>query len=115
VTPSTKAAQYVTDGPELYRTRDGHLLMLWSSYSNDDKYIQTIARSKSGTLEGPWEQLAPLVYQDSGHGMLFHRFDGSLMLVLHRPFRNARGKLYEMKDAGDHLEVVRERTDLDAP
>ncbi len=36
------------------------------------------------------------------------------MLVLHRPFRGARGKPYEMKDAGDHLELVRERMDLDA-
>lgn len=115
VTPSTTSSQYVTDGPELFRTHDGHLLMLWSSYSNDDKYIQTIARSKSGSIEGPWEQLAPLVYEDSGHGMLFHAFDGSLLLVLHRPFHNARGKLYEIKDAGDHLEVVRERKDLDAP
>ena len=53
-------------------------------------------------------------YEDSGHGMLFHAFDGKLMLVLHRPFRGARGKLYEMKDTGDHLEIVRERTDLDA-
>jgi beta-xylosidase len=115
VTPSTAASQYVTDGPELYRTRDGHLLMLWSSYSHDDKYIQTTARSKSGSIQGPWEQLQPLVYEDSGHGMLFHAFDGQLMLILHRPFHNARGKIYEMKDAGDHLEVLRERTDLDAP
>lgn len=115
VTPSIRSLQYVTDGPELYRTRDGHLLMLWSSYSNDDKYIQTVARSKSGSIEGPWEQLAPLVYEDSGHGMLFHAFDGSLMLILHRPFHNARGKIYAMKDDGDHLEVVQERTDLDTP
>jgi hypothetical protein len=35
------------------------------------------------------------------------------MMVLHRPFRGARGKLYEMRDEGDHLEVVKERTDLD--
>jgi len=111
--PSTKSEQYVTDGPELYRTHDGHLLMLWSSYGTDDKYIQTIARSQSGTLKGPWQQLDPLVYEDSGHGMLFKSFDGSLMLILHRPFRNARGKIYAMKDAGDHLEVLNERTDLD--
>lgn len=115
VTPSTTALQYVTDGPELYRTHDGHLLMLWSSYAHDDTYIQTVARSRSGSIEGPWEQLAPLLHQDSGHGMLFRSFEGKLMLVVHRPFRNARGKLYEMEDAGDHLEVVRERTDLDAP
>jgi hypothetical protein len=75
--------------------------------------VQAQARSKSGTIKGPWEQLPPLVWQDSGHGMLFHTFEGQLMLVLHRPFRNARGKLYEMQDAGDHLEVMRERTDMD--
>jgi len=112
VTPSTRESSYVTDGPELFRSRDGHLLMLWSSYENGS-YVETEARSKSGELTGPWEQLAPLVKQDSGHGMLFRTFDGQLMMVLHRPFQNARAKLYEMSDDGDHLRVVRERTDLD--
>lgn len=109
---STRENTYVTDGPELFRTRDGHLLMLWSSY-DDSGYVQTVARSKSGELKGPWEQLPPLVRQDSGHGMLFHTFDGQLMLVLHRPFNHARAKLYEMKDEGGHLRVLRERNDLD--
>ncbi len=88
---TTKENHYVTDGPELFRTNDGHLLMLWSSYENAG-YVQTIARSKSGTLQGPWEQLPPLLRNDSGHGMLFHTFDGQLMLVLHHPFRGAAGK-----------------------
>ena len=105
---------YVTDGPELYRTTDGHLLMLWSSYEHGS-YVQTIARSTTGALPGPWEQLPPLVKEDSGHGMLFRTFEGQLMMVLHRPFRNARGKLYEMADVGDNLRVNRERTDLDGP
>lgn len=108
---SVKENTYVTDGPELFRTRDGHLLMLWSSYDNGG-YVETVARSKSGELKGPWEQLPPLVRGDSGHGMLFHTFDGQLMMVLHRPFRNARAKIYEMSDDGDRLRVVRERYDL---
>ncbi len=112
--PDAGQLSYVTDGPELYQTRDGHLLMLWSSYENGS-YVQTVARSASGKLAGPWQQLAPLVKGDSGHGMLFRTFDGQLMLILHRPFNNARGKLYETADRGDHLEVLRERTDLDAP
>jgi beta-xylosidase len=112
--PAKPQDTYVTDGPELFRTRDGHLLMLWSSWENGS-YVQTVARSKSGALEGPWEQLPPLVKEDSGHGMLFHTFGGQLMMVLHRPFRNARGKLYDMEDLGDHLRIVRERTDLDGP
>lgn len=103
---------YVTDGPELYRTRTGTLLMIWSSYGQGG-YVQAQARSKSGTIEGPWEQLGPLVMRDSGHGMLFRTFEGKLMMVLHRPFNNALGKLYEMRDAGDRLEVVREATELD--
>lgn len=111
-TASRREGHYVTDGPEMFRTKDDHLLMLWSSY-DDSGYVETVARSKSGELKGPWEQLEPLIRQDSGHGMLFHTFDGQLMLVLHRPFNNARAKLYEMSDEGDHLRVIRERTDLD--
>jgi beta-xylosidase len=111
-TASRKENRYVTDGPELFRTKDNHLLMLWSSYDKNG-YVETIARSKSGDLKGPWEQLPPLVRQDSGHGMLFHAFDGQLMMVLHRPFNNARAKLYEMQDDGDHLTILRQRTDLD--
>lgn len=103
---------YVTDGPQLFTTRTGRLLMLWSSYDKDG-YVQSQARSTTGKLEGPWEQLPPLVRHDSGHGMLFNRFDGQLMMIVHRPFKNARGKLYEMRDAGDRLEIIRQRIDLD--
>lgn len=112
IKPDTSPLTYTTDGPQLYRTGEGRLLMLWSSYENGS-YVQTIARSKSGDLAGPWEQLDPLVKNDSGHGMLFHTFEGQLMMVLHRPFQNARAKLYEMADRGDRLEIVRQRTDLD--
>jgi beta-xylosidase len=112
-TPSVRQRHYVTDGPQLYRTKTDQLLMLWSSY-NKQGYVQTIARSKSGKLEGPWEQLKPLVYGDSGHGMLFSTFDGKLMLVLHQPFRwpLSRAKLYEVQDTGNNIRIVRERHDL---
>ncbi|NGO45870.1 glycoside hydrolase family 43 protein [Streptomyces ureilyticus] len=113
---------YVTDGPQLYRTPDKSLIMLWSTYeknvANPDGtigglYVQTYAVSKSGDIKGPWSQRRTLVRNDSGHGMLFHTFDGRLMMVLHRPFNNARGKLYEMQLLGHELRVLRQRTDLD--
>jgi hypothetical protein len=104
---SAKARTYVTDGPFLYRTRNGKLLMLWSSY-RDGLYMEALAYSVSGKLEGPWRQSAPLVGNDSGHGMLFHTFDNKLMLVLHHPFRQAHAKLYEMRDTGDTIVVARE-------
>jgi hypothetical protein len=124
---SNQIVPYVTDGPEVYRTPDGALLMLWSTYEknvNEDDgtvsgtYVETWAVSRSGRLEGPWQQRRPLIRRDSGHGMLFHAFAEhggreQLMMVLHRPFNNARGKLYDVKFAGSELRIVRQRTDLD--
>jgi beta-xylosidase len=108
----TRELSYVTDGPELFRTGDGHLLMLWSSFGPGG-YIETVARSKSGEVAGPWEQLPPLLEVDGGHGMLFHSFDGRLLMVLHRTNTDAYAKIYEIEDDGDHLGVLRERADLD--
>jgi beta-xylosidase len=117
--PSARENHYVTDGPELFRTKNGTLLMLWASYMKNelgrDGYVQTLARSTSGELQGPWVQLEPLIGNDSGHGMLFRSLEGKLMLVLHQPFQNARGKIYEMEDAGDRLRVVKYREDLSGP
>ncbi len=104
---SAKARTYVTDGPFVYRTRNGKLLMLWSSY-RDGQYMEALAYSVSGKLEGPWRQSAPLVGDDSGHGMLFRTFDDKLMLVLHHPFRQAHAVLYEMRDTGDTIVVDHE-------
>jgi beta-xylosidase len=100
------AHPYVTDGPELYKTRTGKLLMIWSSYDKGS-YVEALAHSTSGKLAGPWKQDGILVGGDSGHGMIFHAFDGRLMLVLHQPFdgRLARAKIYEIEDAGDTLKV----------
>lgn len=105
---------YVTDGCQLYRTSRNQLVMLWSTYDKGS-YVQTIARSASGKLEGPWEQLEPLVLDDSGHGMLFQTFQGDWMLILHSPFRmpESRCRLYDMIDTGDSFLVKSSRTDLD--
>jgi beta-xylosidase len=117
--PSARPALYVTDGPELFRSRTGRLLMLWSSYEKNtfgrDGYVEAIARSKSGEINGPWEQLPPLVRNDSGHGMLFRTFAGRLMLVVHQPFVGAHAKIYEMDDLGDNLRVGKFRDDLSGP
>lgn len=112
--PDASQLSYVTDGCQLYRTKDGTLTMLWSSY-RDGVYIETQARSKTGKLEGPWEQLDPLVDGDSGHGMFFDTFGKQRMLVVHRPFGKptTRAKLYDIEDAGDRFRVVRPRGDLD--
>lgn len=98
---------YVTDGPWLYRTKTGKLLMLWSSFSSGG-YTVGIATSQSGKLAGPWTQQAePLWAKDGGHPMVFRRFDGQLMLTFHSPNNSpqTRQRLYEVEDTGDTLRL----------
>ncbi len=105
----TYPGSYVTDGPYLYRTRAGRLLMTWSSFANG-AYTTGIAISESGRLRGPWRQQAePLFTDDGGHGMTFRRFDGGLMFVLHQPNRppNERARLFELEDTGDTIRIVK--------
>ena len=113
---SNDQLSYVTDGCQLYRSKTGELLMLWSAYERGS-YVQTQARSASGSIEGPWVHLEPLVKGDSGHGMLFRSFEGELLLVLHQPFQmpRSRAKIYEIEDLGDSFRVVRARDDLHGP
>jgi beta-xylosidase len=105
-TTANTPQNYVTDGPELFRTRGGKLLMIWSSYQHG-QYVETLAHSESGKFKGPWKQDHILVGEDSGHGMLFRTFAGKLMLVLHQPFnaRLARAKLFEIEDTGDTIRL----------
>src|SRR5262245_11532776 len=105
-----KSPQYhcrVTDGPYLYRSRSGKLLMIWSSFGKGG-YTVGVAVSASGKLRGPWEQQAePLYANDGGHGMIFKRFDGQLMLVLHQPNKSGqeRARLFELEDTGETLKI----------
>jgi arabinan endo-1,5-alpha-L-arabinosidase len=95
----------VTDGPFLHRLADGTLIMLWSTFSAKG-YVQAVARSASGEIEGPWKQDAePLFAEDGGHGMIFRAFDGKRMLVLHQPNGRSleRARLFTLNEAAGAL------------
>jgi GH43 family beta-xylosidase len=99
----------VTDGPFLYRTSNGKLLMIWSSFSVND-YSVGIAESVTGKITGPWKQQErPLFTGDGGHRMIFRTFDGRLMLSLHKPNNDPdeRAHFYELTDTGDSLILCR--------
>ena len=101
--------RHITDGPFLYRTKSGRLLMLWSTFGWRG-YTTLIAASESGSLFGPWVQHPrPLFAEDGGHAMIFHTFDGTPMVALHHPNRspNERALLLELEDTGDTVEIVR--------
>ena len=80
---ATEQNHNVTDGPYMYRTSYGKLLMIWSTVN--ERYFQCIASSDNGSITGNWSHLEPLFTDDGGHGMLFKDMNGNLKLTLHCP------------------------------
>jgi hypothetical protein len=105
-TTSSDPRYYVASGPSLYRTRNGNLVMIWSSLRNG-KAAVALARSLTGEVRGPWRQSGTLLMDDSAQGSIFKAFDGRLMMVVHRPSPGggARARLVELEDTGDTVRI----------
>ena len=100
----------VTDGPYLFKTQTGKLGMIWTSWVFSD-YVQGVAYSESGTLDGPWvQEKEPITPPNFGHGMLFRTFEGKLLMSVHS-HKSVHGRtvriphLFEVDDSGDKLVV----------
>lgn len=99
---------YVTDGPWLHRMANGELIMLWSSFNNGD-YSVGVAKSDSGNILGPWQQMpVPLYSGDGGHCMVFRTFEGQLLLAYHRPnpTPNERPYFIPLQENDSLVEIV---------
>ena len=89
-TDAGKNSGTITDGPFLYKTKTGRLLMLWSALGTND-YCVKVAYSSNGRPDGKWRQQPFALYEktktrrDGGHGMLFTAPDGTLTLSVHSP------------------------------
>jgi len=110
--PSVRAISrggYVTDGPFLYRCKNGDLVMIWSSFG-EKGYFQGVLKSDNGEIDGKWIEQKPLFEENGGHGMLFTDFDGKLKLSLHAP-NSPRGterlNLYNLEDVNGTLSVLK--------
>ena len=100
--------RWVTDGPCFYRTHTGELLLFWSSL-RDGQYVEAIARSDNGDIDGNWIHNDELLFaKDGGHGMAFKGLDGQLYFTLHSPNTNYHENpvFFKIKDTGDN--IVRE-------
>lgn len=102
----TKIPAYVSDGNFVYKTKDGTLLILWSSFKNG-KYCVAISRSASGKLAGPWTcDPEPIFEEDGGHPMVFKDFDGNLKLVFHQPNSgHSHPVILPLEDTGNSLVI----------
>ena len=104
--PAPLPTSYVTDGCFLYRTKSGKLLMIWSSFMNNN-YAIGVAESVTGSVMGPWKQHDdPLFSKHGGHGMIFTTFEGKLCITFHQPNTPSgkeRAKIFELEDTGDDI------------
>lgn len=98
----------VTDGPFLFHTADGGLSMLWSTPCKGKGYAVGLARSASGSIDGPWTvSNEPLFSDDGGHAMLFSTFEGEQLMSLHQPNKkpNERARFLNVQMLRDGLQL----------
>lgn len=98
---------FVTDGPFMYRTKEGRLLMIWSTFTQKG-YTQAVAYSDNGEIDGNWYHEKPLFDDNGGHGMIFDDFDGNKYLILHSPNENPleRPALIRIAEENDTIRLV---------
>ena len=93
---------YITDGPCMYKTELGDLLMLWSM-KGERGYIECVYKSDNGTLFGEFVPDTLLYGDGGGHGMIFKTHEGKEKFVLHTP--NTRGleraKIFDLTLSGE--------------
>ncbi|MBQ6334827.1 MAG: family 43 glycosylhydrolase [Erysipelotrichaceae bacterium] len=92
--------RYVTDGPFLYRSEDGILHLIWSSYGKKG-YCELLAHSDNDEIDGKWSiDEKALFEKDGGHGMIYRDKQGALSLIMHYPntFNKERPLIRYLKD-----------------
>lgn len=98
---------FITDGPFMYRTKEDRLLMIWSTFTPKG-YVQAVAYSDNGEIDGNWLHEKPMFEENGGHGMIFEAFDGKKYLILHSPNEhpNERPFLFDITEENGTLKLV---------
>lgn len=96
---------YITDGPFMYRTSTGELLLIWSTFVNH-MYCQCVAKSSNTELDGEFVHLPPIITNDGGHGMIF-KADDKLYLTFHTPNKSLEEHptFKELIDTGNSIKI----------
>jgi GH43 family beta-xylosidase len=104
VTPICRT-HFVTDGPFMYRSATGALLMIWSSFIKGN-YAEFVVRFKDGKLGPEFEHLTPLLDNDGGHGMIFADNE-RIYFTYHTPNKSLseRPEFCVIEDCGDSLAI----------
>lgn len=97
---------YATDGPYMFTTKTGTLLMLWSTYIKGN-YAECLVRFENGSIKNDFCHIDPIIDDDGGHGMLFTA-DGELYLTFHTPntTEEEHPAFIRVVDAGDRINKI---------
>lgn len=103
ITKASDDGHFITDGPFMFRTKTGRLLMIWSTFINS-QYAECLVRFNDNTITGSFEHLDPIIDDDGGHGMLFYAGD-KLCFTYHTPNRSGyeHPAFMTLNDCGDTL------------
>ena len=96
---------YVTDGPFLFRTKTNELIMIWSTFIQN-QYAECMVRFNGGEIGTDFVHLEPLIKNDGGHGMIFKK-DDELILTFHTPNQTLfeRPSFKKLTDKETHFEL----------
>lgn len=107
----------VTDGPCLYRTKNGRLIMLWSNISKSGGYAVGMAVSDNGEIDGNWIHYPEAFFErgsfseyDGGHPMIFNTLEDQLMMAVHSPNGETNGvfetaRFIPLEESGNMLKI----------
>lgn len=97
---------YITDGPFMYKTSGGALLLIWSTFIKH-QYSQCVVRFSNGEIDATPEHLPPLITNDGGHGMIFKTQEGPV-LTFHTPNQTGaeRPVFRKLRDTGNNIEII---------
>ena len=89
---------YFTDGPSVYKKKNGQLVILWSSWGENGYTVgQTV--SESGNIQGPWTHVDKPVFERDWQvdGMIFETIEGEreIYVTLSKPKRRRASSVYE--------------------
>ncbi len=98
---------FITDGPFMYRTKEDKLLMIWSTFTQKG-YVQAIAYSDNGEIDGNWINEELMFEENGGHGMIFDDYNGVKHLILHSPNEHPdeRPFLFDIEEKDNTLKLI---------
>lgn len=109
----------VTDGPFVYKTSKGKLIMLWSNHARSGGYAVGMAVSDNGKIDGNWLHHPKAFYKktkkqlNGGHPMIFETFEGQLMMSIHSPNEYSEelfetAKFIPLEDTGSYIQFEKD-------